>query len=103
MTETKTITAEEAETLHQSEPGTTAGPWTYVDQQHVRTRRWSEQYYLVVMDSDGQHWGLAFDEPLTEMQETEWPWENKPDDAPLSLVRLYAHEVRTVEYRKEPA
>lgn len=95
------ILGEHAGELYElGEVGATAGPWTYVGRQHIRTRRWSDQYYLVVRDAEGEHWGLVFDEGLTESQENDLPWDD--DGGELSLTRLYPHEVVRVEYRTTP-
>lgn len=96
-----TILPEHAESLHEQQMvGATCGPWAYVAVEHIRTRRWSEQYYLVVRNAEGEHWGLVFDEGLTEEQEFTPPWEGATD--PLPLTRLYPHEVVKVEYRTTP-
>lgn len=98
----RTILAEHAAELHEiDEPGTTAGPWTHVGRQHVRTSRWHEYYYLVVRDETGGHWGVLFGEGLTESQEHNLPWEDD-ESAELPLTRLYPHEVIRVEYRTKP-
>lgn len=103
MTDTRTISPEDASELYElDEPGTVAGPWTFVGRQHIRTHRWFERYCLVVKDaSDDTYWGLVFDEGLTEAQENNLPWEaSNPKLMPLT--RLYPHEVRRVEYRTKP-
>jgi hypothetical protein len=85
-----------------AEPGHTAGPWMFVGTQHVRTARWEEVYWMVVREQNTSDlYGVEYREGLTENQETEYPWEES--EAPLSLVRLYSHEVTTFEYRKAAA
>jgi hypothetical protein len=100
MAETKTIDPQHAADLFDSSDGEIAGPWTRKGIQHRRTSRWEEHYWLVVADEDGATWGLPYSQGLTEIQETEWPWE-KNDDDPLPLVRLFPCEVVKVEYRTE--
>lgn len=100
----KTITADDADVLFNSVNGTEHNGWTRVDEQHRRTSRWENHYWLVLRDSDDLLWGLPYTEGLTEVQETVWPWDEPGDpDRPLELTRLYPHPVTTIEYRDSPS
>lgn len=101
---TKTIDPDAAAELFELEDDDSRGYGGFfrVASQHVRTARWEEIYYLVLSEAEtGDVYGLEYRQGLTESQETEYPWEES--EAPLSLVRLYPHEVTTVEYRTRPA
>lgn len=98
---TASIDPQHAADLFDSSDGETEGPWTRKGIQHRSTSRWEEHLWLVVADEQGALWGVPYSQGLTEVQETEWPWETESDE-PLPLVRLYAHEVTTTVYRTEP-
>lgn len=95
-----TIDPQHAADLHEGEDGDNAGPWTRVGEQHIRTARWMEHYYLVVSNEAGETFGLPYAVGLTEEQEHDLPWEEI--DEPLTLVRLYPHRVTTTVYRETP-
>lgn len=73
--------------------------WTFVADQHIRTSRWHERYYMVLRNEAGELWGVEYAEGLTESQESEYPWE---DENLVPAVRLHPHEVTTTEYRTTP-
>lgn len=99
-TQAAAIHPDHAAEMYDCSNGATAGPWTRVGRQHIRTSRWMEIYYLVVADEEGRYWGIRFDEGLTEEQENELPWDKA--ETPLPLTRLYPHKVTTTEYRTTP-
>lgn len=94
------IHPDHAEELYESDNGDTAGPWTRVGEQKVGTRRWSEDFYLIVVNADGEHFGVPYALGLTENQPHDLPWEDT--DEPIPLVRMYPHEVSTVVYKTAP-
>ena len=96
-----TIDPQHAADLYDSDDGELVGPWTRIGEQHVRTSRWMEHYWLVLSDENGQHWGVPYELGLTESQDNDFPWEET--DEPLALTRLYPHEVTRIEYHTEPA
>lgn len=97
----KTIDPQHAADLYDSEDGETVGPWARVGDQLVSAGRWTERRWLVVSDEDGHEWGVPYEVGLTESQEIDLPWDRFPD-RPLTLTRLYPHEVTRIEYRTEP-
>lgn len=102
MAETKTLDAAYAKDLYEelawTSDGETHDGWTRVTEVDRDKSRWVQWKTLVLADRDGALWGLEFGQGLTEMQDHVYPWEY---DRPVDLVRLYAHEVRSVEYRTE--
>jgi hypothetical protein len=105
----KRITAGEAEELYadgEGEHGDVVGDWTLVggalDHEH-RQSRWHQRQWLIVRNRAGEFYGLDFGVGLTEDQEDEFPWRDRPTDHGLSMTRLYPHEVTRVEYRSTPA
>jgi hypothetical protein len=98
MTETRTISACDAETLAFANPTVASGPWTYVAEQDNGSGRWSSHHTLVVKHDEGSYWGLDYEMGLTEYQEHEFPWERVGDDEQLPMVRLFPREVTTTEY-----
>lgn len=102
MAETKTIDADAAEELYDhlahGKDGATWMDWTRVAVVRDGDSRWHEHRTLVASDASGALWGLTYSLGLTESQEHEFPWRESSE---VELVRLYAHEVRRVEYRTE--
>jgi hypothetical protein len=94
MTEIK---AKDAQGLFESKNGAVSGPWTRVGTQHMRTARWMDVYWLVVRDNTSLY-GVEYQEPLTENQESEYPWYGADGDTLLPLTPLYARQVTRTEY-----
>lgn len=98
-----TITANQADEIleaSESDPGGTAGDFTYVTTIEGGQRRWMQGVTVVVSDPTGAFWGLDYDRGLTEEQPNEYPWRN---GGAAELRRLYAHTVTKVVYRTKPA
>jgi hypothetical protein len=95
------IKAKDAQGLFESEDGAVSGPWARVGIQHMRTARWMEVYWLVVLGPCGLY-GVEYQEPLTEDQESEYPWYGADGDSLLPLTPLYARQVTRTEYDDTP-
>lgn len=102
------ISASEAEELYadgEGEHNDVVGGWTLVgaalDHQH-RQSRWHQRYWLMVRNARGEIYGLDFGMGLTEYQEHDLPWRDRPADHGLSATRLYPHTITRVEYRTTP-
>lgn len=65
-----------------------------VHDEQVDTRRWVSAHQLIVRrDSDGSLWALPYERPLTENQDCDTFADN-----PVTVTRVRAREVVTVEY-----
>jgi hypothetical protein len=65
-----------------------------VHDEQVDTRRWVSAHRVIVRrDSDGSLWALPYEQPLTEYQECD-----TFADSPVTVTRVRAKEVVTVEY-----
>lgn len=81
--------------------------WSYVCVQDGDHSRWHSHHTLVLVDPDGNTWGINFSKGLTENQDWEIPWEvsdpwngdSNPID--LELTRLYPRIMTTVVYTEE--
>jgi hypothetical protein len=102
MAETKTLDATYAKDLFEelawTSDGQTHDGWTRVAEFDGYEARWVQWKTLVLSDTDGNLWGLEYGAGRSEMQDHVYPWENGRS---VDLVRLYAYEVRRVEYRTE--
>lgn len=98
-TATTMLGAETAEELYEATDGDTVSGWTRVGEQHIRQSRWYDEYYLVIRDEAGAHWGFVYQVGRTEEQEMDWPWDGG-DMVPL--VRLYPHQVSITTWSTEP-
>lgn len=99
-----TINCADAEELYHSrgEVGLKYGPWTLVADVRGDSGRWTEWWTFVLRHKEHPDalWGLDYGLGLTENQDHTLPWKDK--DGPLTLYRLYAHTVTTVEYLSTP-
>lgn len=98
-----TITADQAEEILEAsygDPGDEAGDFTYITTKKAGARRWAQSVTIVVSDTAGAHWGLTYDEGLTEEQPNEYPWR---DGGTCELTRLYPHTITRTEYRTKLA
>lgn len=97
----RTIDPGDAGDLYCRDDGSPVGEWVKAGEQFIDEHRWYDEYWLVLRHEDGTYWGLQYEVGKTEMQETTMPW--KGTHAPLSLTRLYPHEVTGGGYRTTPA
>lgn len=97
MTETRTIKPGDADDVMWAG---SSGPWTKVTEQREGSSRWYEQKTLVIRHEDGTYWGLPYEQGLTEVQETEWPWNQAGKE--LKLDRLYSRELVETKYTAIP-
>lgn len=73
------LVEELAEDMYSSEPGewiTSADgvDWRYVAQERQGSRRWMEDWILVIERADDTFWAIDYSVGLTENQDNEIPW-----------------------------
>ncbi|MFZ0790441.1 MAG: hypothetical protein WAM94_12570 [Chromatiaceae bacterium] len=99
----RTITAATADALFNQDDGITFDGWTRVCVQDMSVGRWRVHRVLVLCHQDsGEHWGIDYADGLTEMQDSERPWEGVTDDFAITLTRLYPRTVTRTVYSRLP-
>lgn len=83
-----TIDREDAEEIYWGED--------QIAKQFVAEHRWSNTF-LIVFERDGELWGFYYDEPATEMQEGNDPFDY---DDPVSVFPIIGKEVTKIVYEK---
>lgn len=98
------VSAELIENLFELE-GSSDDGWQFVDKNENGVGRWYRHHTMVVMDPEGNHWGIDYEVGNTENQEPKYPWmksvwaENAPET--VELYRVYPRIAQITVYTKE--
>lgn len=97
------IPADLVDTLHERGPGASQEGWVVVADEHFEKTRWAERR-LLVLQYDGELWGITYELGATEYQEHDFPWRSgwdKVREGTVTLERVYPWRTVTHHFRPQ--
>jgi hypothetical protein len=101
MSESVTLSVEDARELAWTSPGDSYAGWTVAAKERLGDSRWESNHRLVIRDASGRHYAGHYTVGLTESQDTR-PWEYETE-AVFSPVIAQIRTVEITEYLPAPA